>query len=149
MPKFSVHKRNQKLLSQTNPIITILQNAVIVCVAVLYCLAPLQKPISDGFHKLEHAILNTGGNHSHEFAHETDLDHDHHMLAFFNNLLESDSESEHQAVKELKLDKHIIKYTWYHPTRFLSQLEAHFFYRDSAYGILLPNPLPPPENSFS
>lgn len=132
-----------------------MKTATIVVVAVLYGLGPLQKPLSIGFHKLEHAISNTSSDHihSHELAHKHNLvhghDHDHKVLTFFNKLFSEDPHSDEQAPKELNLDKHVLQDYTFKQTRFSPRKKGQFFFLAKHYGITLHCAIPPPRDFFS
>lgn len=128
-----------------------LQSAAILSIAALYCLAPLQKPLADGFHKLEHSMLNTTSDHSHDNAHHHNMGHDHQMLSFFNNLFSENTETgtDSQRSEEIKLDKHVIQQYSHQQHNFSPSIKNSFFFLYKKYGIPLPNSVPPPEVSFS
>ncbi|QIE60083.1 hypothetical protein G5B37_11060 [Rasiella rasia] len=138
-------------MNQPIPIITFLRNTTIIVVAALYCLAPLQKPLADGFHKLEHTLLNTNSHHSHDFAHTLDVSHthDHKVLAFFNTLFQDDAQGNEKPVKEFKLDKHIVQQFSSEAVNILVRSEKNFNYTFEPYSVVLPYILPPPRSNFS
>ncbi len=119
--------------------------------ATLYCLAPLQQPLADGFHKLEHTILSTNSNHSHDLAHTLDVSHghEHKALAFFNNLFQDNTQGDEQSVKELKLDKHILQQYAFENSSLQIISEKNFNYTFGPYSVSLSFVLPPPEDDFS
>lgn len=138
-------------MSQPLRIFKLLQTTAILFVAVLYCLAPLQQPLADGFHSLEHAILNTNDNHSHDLAHELDSphSHDHKLLSFFNDLFQDDAQGDEQPVKEFKLDKHILQQYAIKNSSIQIVSEKSFNYTVGTYSVSLSSVLPPPECNFS
>lgn len=119
--------------------------------AALYCLAPLQQPLAAGFHKLEHAILSTNGNHSHELAHHKNVSHghEHQLLSFFNSLFSDDSEGNEQPAKEYKLDKHLLQYYALENSIIQPISEKNFNYIFGTYSVSLPFIVPPPKGDFS
>ncbi|MAZ71822.1 MAG: hypothetical protein CMC70_01620 [Flavobacteriaceae bacterium] len=118
---------------------------------MLYCLGPLQQPLADGFHKLEHAILDTNGNHSHDVAQDQNIahGHDHKLLQFVNNLFSEDAQGDQKPVKELKLDKHILQEYSIEKVQILIASEKNYNYTSGTYSVSLPFVLPPPERDFS
>ncbi len=118
--------------------------------AALYCLAPLQQPLADGFHKLEHTILNTNANHSHDLAHNLNVSHghDHQLLSFFNNLLQDNGNGNEQPVKEFKLDKHLIQYYAFEYISIKIDSEKNFKYAIGAYSVSLFYISPLPKTTF-
>jgi hypothetical protein len=138
-------------LKPTVRFIKLLQTTAILFVAALYCLAPLQQPLADGFHKLEHAILNTNGNHSHDFAHDNDSSHahKHQALSFFKDLFQENAQGDEQAVKTFELDKHIVQRNASQNKLFVVISNKNFNYTLGNYSVSLPFTLPPPEEDFS
>ena len=129
----------------------LIQTAAIIAVALLYGLAPLQQPLADGFHKLEHALLNTDGHHSHDTAYDLELahSHEHQLLSFFNDLFQDQSSEDDAAAKELKLDKHILQYRASLKHGVTNSSEENFNYNYIPYSVALPYTYPPPELYFS
>ena len=119
--------------------------------AGMYALAPLHQPLLKGFHNLEHSILNTNGNHSHDIAHDSDLahEHEHQLLSFFNNLFDDANDAEEQFTKEFKLDKHIVQLRLNFKVRGPNAYQHTFIYLKTTYHTILSTALPPPENCFS
>jgi|GEM_PF-914189 len=148
---YSVFYTNTLVVSQPLRIFKLLQTTTIFFVAALYCLAPLQQPLADGFHKLEHAILNTNANHAHNLAHELDTSHshDHQLLSFLDNLFQDDAPENEQPVKEFKLDKHTLQLYTSENTSTQMLSEKNFNYALGTYSVSLPYILPPPEGDFS
>ncbi len=138
-------------MSQPLHIFKFLRATAIIFVAALYCLAPLQQPLADGFHKLEHTILNTNSNHSHELAHTlgSDHSHDHKLLSFFNDLFSDDAQGDEQPIKEYKLDKHVVQQYVVQNYLIPPVSEENFSYSFTAYSISIPYILPPPKSAFS
>lgn len=130
--------------------IKLLETTAIFLIAVLYCLAPLQKPLADGFHKLEHTILNTNSNHSHDMAHTQDNSHshEHQFLSFLNDLFQDNSQGNEHPVKQFKLDKHNLQLYVYEYSGLHDTSEINFSYRFGAYLVSLPLVFPPPEYGF-
>lgn len=138
-------------MSQPFRVYKLLQTTAILFVAALYCLAPLQQPLASGFHKLEHAILNSSSNHSHELSHHLHSSHahEHKMLSFFNNLFSDDAHGNEHIEKECKLDKHVLQPHVFENSTIQINSEKLFNYRIGSYTVLLPFIVPPPEADFS
>lgn len=138
-------------MSQPLHIFKLLQTTAIFFVAALYCLAPLQQPLVDGFHKLEHTILNTNSGHSHNIAHHINVSHghEHKMLSFLNDLFSDNAQGTEQPVKEFELDKHVLQQYAFESSRVQIIIEKNFHYIFGAYSVSLPFTLPPPEGDFS
>lgn len=134
-------------------ILKTIQKPAILVLAFVYLLVPLQKPLLEGFHKLEHAILQTDVDYSHELAHDADIEHghEHKAISFLSELFSSEknaSDSEMHS-KELKFDKHFQEPNFTSETLPKPFKKSLFFFVSETYSVVPRNDTPPPRFFFS
>ncbi|RFN59044.1 hypothetical protein [Marixanthomonas ophiurae] len=128
--------------------LSILKKRFILSLAVLYLIVPLHQSLSEGFHKLSHALTHTSANHHHDLEHELDKEHthEHKAIAFFNNLFSADdTNSDKDALLfEIKYDKHITQEYFQLKPVISPQTKHTFTYHYGKYCTSLSVQTPPP-----
>lgn len=133
--------------------LSVLKKRFILSLVVLYLMVPLHQSLSEGFHKLSHAITHTSANHHHELDHQLDREHthEHKAIAFFNNLFSSDDTgSDKDALLfEIKYDKHITQEYFKLKPVTSTHTKHTFTYHYGIYYTLLSVQTPPPRATVS
>lgn len=129
------------------------QKPAILVLAFVYLLVPLQKPLLEAFHKLEHAVLQSEVSYSHELAHEADVahGHEHKAISFLSSLFSSDKNGfdGETLSKEIKFDKHFQKQYSISENLPNPYKKQAFFYISESYSVATSKETPPPKHYFS
>ncbi|PVW14101.1 hypothetical protein [Marixanthomonas spongiae] len=133
--------------------LSVLKKRFILSLAVLYLMVPLQRSLSEGFHRLSHALTNTSADHHHDLDHQLGRDHthEHKLISFFSELFSTkDSPTEQDVLfQEIKYDKHLTQEYLTLKPEIPTSINHIFMYRYGTYSTPLSVQTPPPKTPVS
>ncbi|MEM0517845.1 hypothetical protein [Aequorivita flava] len=124
---------------------------VVLFLAALYLLNPMQKQLVEGMHTFSHVLAHTDYSHhqeDHLLGHEHT--HEHKLITFFSKIFSSEETSDHDGVFfNYTFDKHFAQD--YPPVNFkfktnISNIFTYTFHIPTSVKTI---PSPPPETFFS